>query len=56
MLCLNRVARHSPEGMWFKKRSEEVGFQQAVKERDSGEPIAPGTSIPSLDRKIRSKF
>lgn len=38
------VARHSPEGMWFKERAEEVGFKQAVAERDSGEPIAPGVS------------
>lgn len=38
------VARHSPEGMWFKQRAEEVGFKQAVQERDSGEPIAPGVS------------
>jgi enoyl-CoA hydratase len=33
------IARHSPEGMAFKKRCEEVGFKQAVKERDSGDPI-----------------
>jgi enoyl-CoA hydratase len=38
------ITRHSPEGMWFKERSEEVGFQQAVKERDSGDPIAEGVS------------
>lgn len=38
------VTRHSPEGMWFKQRAEEAGFKQAVKERDSGEPIAPGVS------------
>ncbi len=36
------IARHSPEGMWFKSRSEEVGFKQAVAERDSGDPI-PGS-------------
>ncbi|MDX1448836.1 MAG: enoyl-CoA hydratase, partial [Acidimicrobiia bacterium] len=35
------ITRHSPEGMWFKQRAEEVGFQQAVKERDSGDPIGP---------------
>ncbi len=34
------ITRHSPEGVYFKKRSEEVGFQQAVKERDSGDNIA----------------
>ena len=38
------IARHSPEGLWFKRRAEEVGFAQAVKERDSGAPIAPDVS------------
>ncbi len=33
------ITRHSPEGMGFKSRAEDVGFQQAVKERDSGENI-----------------
>lgn len=36
------MARHSPEGVWFKQRTEEVGFKQAVAERDSGDPI-PGS-------------
>ena len=36
------IARHSPEGVHFKQRSEEVGFKQAVAERDSGDPI-PGS-------------
>jgi len=30
------ITRHSPEGMAFKQRSEEVGWKQAVKERDAG--------------------
>ncbi|MBZ0272216.1 crotonase/enoyl-CoA hydratase family protein [bacterium] len=30
------IARHTPEGVAFKQRCEEVGFQQAVKERDGG--------------------
>lgn len=34
------IARHSPEGMWFRERSQEVGFKQAVAERDGGDPIA----------------
>jgi enoyl-CoA hydratase/carnithine racemase len=38
------VARHSPEGLWFRQRAAEVGFPQAVAERDSGDPIAPGVS------------
>jgi len=36
------MARHTPEGVWFKQRAEEVGFKQAVAERDSGDPI-PGS-------------
>ena len=36
------IARHSPEGIRFKQRAEEVGFKQAVSERDSGDPI-PGS-------------
>lgn len=38
------VSRHSPEGLWFRERAQEVGFKQAVAERDSGEPIAPHVS------------
>ena len=38
------IARHTPEGMWFKQRAEEVGFAAAVEERDSGAPIAPDVS------------
>lgn len=35
------IARHSPEGLWFKQRAEEAGFKQAIAERDSGDPIPP---------------
>jgi enoyl-CoA hydratase len=38
------IARHSPEGLWFRERAQQVGFREAVRERDSGEPIAPGVS------------
>ena len=30
------ISRHSPEGMNFKTRVEEVGWKQAVSERDDG--------------------
>ena len=30
------IARHSPEGIWFKQRAEEAGYKQAIAERDSG--------------------
>ncbi|MDH3376274.1 MAG: crotonase/enoyl-CoA hydratase family protein [Gammaproteobacteria bacterium] len=36
------MARHSPEGVRFKERAEQVGFKQAISERDSGHPI-PGS-------------
>lgn len=45
------VARHSPEGIWFRDRAGEVGFKQAVAERDSGDPIAPGASKRADDFK-----
>lgn len=31
------IARHSPEGLKFRERASEVGFRQAVEERDTGE-------------------
>jgi len=40
------ITRHSPEGVWFKKEAERAGFKEAVKKRDSGEPIAEGKSRP----------
>ena len=33
------ITRHTPEGVAFKARAETVGWKQAVRERDSGEPI-----------------
>jgi enoyl-CoA hydratase len=40
------IARHSPEGVWFKRLAEEKGFKEAVRERDGGAPIAEGVSHP----------
>lgn len=36
------IARHSPEGLWFKQYAEQHGFHQAVAWRDSGKPIPEG--------------
>ncbi|MGH6695137.1 crotonase/enoyl-CoA hydratase family protein [Sphingopyxis sp.] len=46
------VSRHTPEGIWFRERAQEVGFKQAVAERDSGDPIASQVSrrMPTEDR------
>jgi enoyl-CoA hydratase len=40
------VTRNSPEGLWFKEQAEADGFKEAVRKRDSGEPIADGWSRP----------
>mmetsp|Transcript_71801 Transcript_71801/g.191530 ORF Transcript_71801/g.191530 Transcript_71801/m.191530 type:complete len:318 (+) Transcript_71801:13-966(+) len=53
---LDGAARHTPEGYAFKKRCEEVGFRQAVRERDVPETFAkdgpvwlrPPTARPKL--------
>jgi enoyl-CoA hydratase len=36
------ITRHSPEGQWFRAYAAEQGFHEAVRVRDSGEPI-PGS-------------
>ena len=30
------IARHTPEGVNFKNRAEEIGWKEAVRERDQG--------------------
>jgi enoyl-CoA hydratase len=40
------VARHTPEGHWFKHLAEEEGFHAAVEWRDSGRPIPDGGRFP----------
>jgi enoyl-CoA hydratase len=36
------ITRHSPEGVWFREHAAKHGFHEAVRLRDSGEPI-PGS-------------
>ncbi|MCW5729412.1 MAG: crotonase/enoyl-CoA hydratase family protein [Alphaproteobacteria bacterium] len=33
------MTRHSPEGVAFKERAEQIGFNEAVRERDRGDPL-----------------
>ena len=40
------ITRNSPEGVWFKEEAEREGFKEAVRKRDSGDPIAEGWSRP----------
>jgi enoyl-CoA hydratase len=42
------IARHSPEGIWFRRRAEEHGFHDAVDWRDSGRPIPDGSEARRL--------
>ncbi len=39
------------KGLWFKRRAEEAGFATAVRERDSGDPIAAEPARPSFPRR-----
>lgn len=39
------IARHSPEGMWFKRYAEREGFKAAVQWRDSGKNIPTGDDL-----------
>jgi enoyl-CoA hydratase len=45
------VARHTPEGIAFKRRAEEVGWKRAVAERDhpDGTASAPRVDAPATD-------
>jgi enoyl-CoA hydratase len=47
---LDGVARHSPEGMWFKREAEAHGFQAAVRWRDSGRYLPDGQDALALLR------
>jgi hypothetical protein len=42
------ITRHSPEGQWFKHYAEEKGYKEAVRLRDSGEPIPGSKSLREL--------
>lgn len=36
------ITRHNPEGLWFRRYAQVEGFKEAVRWRDSGEPIPQG--------------
>jgi enoyl-CoA hydratase len=42
------IARHTPEGFWFKREAERSGFHAAVEWRDSGRPIPDGDEARRL--------
>jgi enoyl-CoA hydratase len=45
---LDGITRHSPEGQWFKQYAEQKGFHEAVRVRDSGEPIPGSRPTPRM--------
>ncbi len=49
---MDGIARHTPEGVAFKRMAEKVGFKRAVLERDTGSDISKAMSAftsPSAD-------
>jgi enoyl-CoA hydratase len=42
------ITRHNPEGMWFRRHAQLHGFKDAVRWRDSGEPIPEGDEARAL--------
>jgi enoyl-CoA hydratase len=50
------ITRHNPEGLWFRRYAQVHGFKEAVRRRDSGEPIPEGDDararIAELEREL----
>jgi enoyl-CoA hydratase len=42
------ITRHSPEGVWFREHAAKHGFHEAVRVRDSGEPIPGSKGTPKV--------
>ena len=42
------ITRHSPEGVWFREHAAKNGFQEAVRIRDSGDPIPGSKPTPKV--------
>jgi enoyl-CoA hydratase len=49
------ITRHNPEGMWFRRYSQEAGFKAAVEWRDSGRPIPEGDEARRLVREMEER-
>ena len=47
------VARHSPEGVWFKEYAEAHGFHEAVRWRDSDRPLPDGREAHEARQALR---
>jgi enoyl-CoA hydratase len=49
------ITRHSPEGVWFRALAEKEGFHEAVRRRDSGEPIPEGDEARRLAAELKKR-
>jgi len=53
------IARHNPEGRWFRRASQVEGYKAAVAWRDGGEPIPEGDEararIAELERELAQR-
>ena len=49
------IARHNPEGLWFRRHAQDQGFKAAVQWRDSGRPIPEGDEARGLIREIEAR-
>lgn len=52
---LDGIARHNPEGLWFRRHAQEHGFKAAVQWRDSGRAIPEGDEARELIRQAESR-
>lgn len=52
------ITRHNPEGLWFRRYAQANGFKQAVRWRDSGNPIPEADDararIAELEARLRA--
>lgn len=49
------IARHNPEGLWFRRYAQSEGFRAAVEWRDSGRPIPEGDEARELIRHLEAR-
>lgn len=49
------IARHNPEGLWFRRHAQDQGFKAAVQWRDSGRPIPEGDEARGLIREMEAR-
>jgi enoyl-CoA hydratase len=50
------IARHNPEGLWFRRQAQVHGFKSAVEWRDSGRNIPQGDEARALIRLLEEQL